>query len=221
LLLLYEETGQPDKAIPVADRYVKRFAAWPHGVWGRARPLALSTLRRSDRISQKDFEAQREESIQEERDKNLPIEASLAWVDFYARAVRTPAEAREALFALPASLPLPRPTGLRWNDDPVYILHQEGIGRTLLLGGRPGEALEPLRLAAHSCMGLQEPWAFVQSQLELGQALEAVSDVKSACAAYSDVLMRWGSALPRSMSADLARKRMSALNCSASPHASL
>ena len=213
LLLLYEETGQPAKALPVADAYLKRFAAWPHGVWGRTRPLALSTLRAHGLIAEKDFAEQRDVSIQEERDKNLPIEANLAWVDFYARAVRTPPEAKEALLTLPGSLPLPRPTGLRWNDDPVYLLHQEGIGRTFLLGGHPQEAIAPLRLVARSCMGLAEPWAFVEAQLELGQALEATHDVEGACAAYGDVSIHWGAARPRSMSAELAQRRADALRC--------
>ncbi len=212
-ILVFEETGQTERALNVAQDYLHRFEGWPHGFWGRARPIALATLHRAGRISEAQFAAEQRTWANEERDKNLPIEANLAWVDFYARVARTRDEAKEALALLPENLPLPNPKGLHWNDDPIYILHREGIGRTLLLGARPQEALESLRMVSRSCMGLGEPVAYVQAQLELGEAHEALSETPQACEAYARVLERWGKARPRSVSAELARSRMAALRC--------
>jgi hypothetical protein len=213
LLLLYEQTGQTDEALAVAEKYLQRFAGWPHGFYGRARPVALALLRRQGLVSEAQFTSERRDWEREERDKNLPIEQNLAWFDYEARLTRTPEEALGALAVLPESLPLPKPKGLHWNDDPIYLQHQEGMGRTYLLGGRPRDAREPLALVTRSCMGLGEPWAYVEAYEELGQALEALNDPAGACRAYAAVLTRWGNARPRSSSAEEARKRMAALHC--------
>jgi serine/threonine-protein kinase len=49
--------------------------------------------------------------------------------------------------------------------------------------------------------------------LFLARALEEKGEIKDACASYRVVLQRWGKARPKSVSADLARKRVEALKC--------
>jgi serine/threonine-protein kinase len=99
-----------------------------------------------------------------------------------------------------------------------HATHREGIdavGRVLLLAGRQADAVAPLRAAAASCSAIAVPIDHTHANLYLGQALEATGDTAGACAAYQVVLSRWGAAKPRSLSADLARKRARALGCEA------
>ena len=48
----------------------------------------------------------------------------------------------------------------------------------------------------------------------LGEALEAKGDKDGACVAYGEVLVHWGNAKPRSVTADKARAHMKTLGCS-------
>jgi serine/threonine-protein kinase len=57
------------------------------------------------------------------------------------------------------------------------------------------------------------PFGHVHAALDLGRALEAKNDTPGACDAYAKVLARFGKAKPRSVSAEAARARRSALRC--------
>jgi serine/threonine-protein kinase len=53
----------------------------------------------------------------------------------------------------------------------------------------------------------------MRAHLHLGDALASKGDTASACAAYRVVLDRWGSARPRSVTADQARAHAASLRC--------
>lgn len=86
-------------------------------------------------------------------------------------------------------------------------------GHVFLLAGRFEEAIAHLKAATRRCMVLEYPFEHTQAHLWLGQALEQTKDRDGACAAYGVVLSRWGSAKPRSISAEQARARARALGC--------
>jgi serine/threonine-protein kinase len=126
------------------------------------------------------------------------------WFFAYAAWTRTSEEARAALEALPADgLP---PYNIRFRP-------QADAGRVFLLGGRAAEALPYLRIAALGCDGLAEPIGHVEAAYYLGQALETTGNKSGACDAYQTVLHRWGSAKPRSITAEKARERSKTLGC--------
>jgi serine/threonine-protein kinase len=87
------------------------------------------------------------------------------------------------------------------------------LGRTLALAGRAREAIPRLEKAASRCNALRGPFELVQSHLFLGRAREDEHDVANACAEYDEVLRRWGDAKPRSVTAEQARARRTALRC--------
>ena len=152
-----------------------------------------------------------------ERDKELanwlklwddvsPTMRPQSWVLGYAMPAVTALDAREALGAVTG--PLPR---AHMNQ-----FHREGlgaVGKVLLLGGRSQEALPELKTAVAACSALQAPLEHTRAELNLGKALEATGDVPAAWAAYASVLGRWGTATPRSVTADDATARRRALAC--------
>jgi serine/threonine-protein kinase len=87
------------------------------------------------------------------------------------------------------------------------------VGRMYLLAGRTDDAITWLGQATQSCAALQFPFEQTRAFLWLGQAKESKGDTKGACGAYRVVLDRWGHAKPKSVSADQARARVSALGC--------
>jgi serine/threonine-protein kinase len=128
------------------------------------------------------------------------------WILAYASAVRSPADAIEALRVLPDYLPLPG-----------VIAHTAGydgaIGTTYLLADRADEAVPYLRRAVSSCFAVQTSLWQIPARLALGMALEKQDARQAACVAYADLLKEWGDAKPRSVSAEEARRRARALRC--------
>jgi serine/threonine-protein kinase len=123
------------------------------------------------------------------------------WIVGDARVVDTAEEATQALASRPPLDRLP-PT-----------LDPDAVGRVSLLAGRYEEAESFLTTAARDCLVLDHPFDAVRANLHLGLAREGRGDIDGACAAYHDVLARWGAAKPRSVTADRARDRMRALRC--------
>jgi serine/threonine-protein kinase len=93
------------------------------------------------------------------------------------------------------------------------LLADADVGHVMLLGGRLDEAERLLRRAAGDCNAFENQFEWVQASLWLGQALEQKGDTAGACAAYGDVVRRWGPFGKRSTTAGLARKRLAGLGC--------
>ena len=89
----------------------------------------------------------------------------------------------------------------------AYAVH------VLLLAGRAMDAAPYLERASRQCDVLTFPFEIVHAALDLGRAREAVGDTAGACAAYGQVLARWGGAKPRSATADAARSASQRLRC--------
>jgi tetratricopeptide (TPR) repeat protein/predicted Ser/Thr protein kinase len=134
------------------------------------------------------------------------------WTYGYAATAFTPAEAVAALAVLPKFVPLtPVPSAANTFSDPG--LPDAFVGHTYLLAGDVDGALPYLKRAAASCALFNSVFSLMHASLDLGKALETKRDKEGACSSYRRVLAQWGHAKPRSVTADEARKRATALGC--------
>jgi hypothetical protein len=113
----------------------------------------------------------------------------------------------EAAFAVPAETRPDAVQALQAMPEAVWrAASPAAIGKMLLLAGRPGDALAPLKAATARCFPFDAPIESTRAFLDYGQALEATGDRAGACDAYQRVLARWGNA-PASRTATEARVR--------------
>jgi serine/threonine-protein kinase len=213
LVLLDEEIGEPAKAVAASEEFMRKLPAWSHDEATPWRGLHLATLRRAGRISEAEMRATGEAWIREIGPYLGPHRSDL-WTFAYAFPAETPAEARVALEALPKWSPLPSSA-----TQPIAAGAQ---GRAYALGGDAEKAVPLLRAEVDWCGPLptgdgtlRTGWVVraMQDRLLLGQALEQTGDRDGACVQYAAVLARWGSAKPRSVTADKARARARAIGC--------
>lgn len=216
LIELYDEEGETAKAAAVGDEYLRRYPAWTHDGPSMGRAGALAALRRAGRLTDAQAAAQREAWLVEWRPSVPARLVNDAWYWFYAGWAETPAEAREALAALPVYTPLP-PDGTRpgtWGSE----------GRVHALAGDADRAVPLLRRAVAYCgetpgggLPVTIDWIVdaVHDRFLLGEVLAAATppDKAGACAEDAAVLARWGAATPRSVTAESARARSKALGC--------
>jgi hypothetical protein len=85
------------------------------------------------------------------------------------------------------------------------------MGATLERDG--SHELSVVAFARKPAWGFSRPIEHVRAHYFLGRSREMLGDVAGACSSYAEVLRRWASARPRSVSADDARKRRAALHC--------
>jgi tetratricopeptide (TPR) repeat protein len=202
-VMTLEEMGEYGRAGDVARDFVRRTA----GIASRWNPyqrmLMLRAERRAHDVSEAEYRASRDRLFDEAKGS---VGIAKAWLDVYPLGVQSADDAAEALGAQPRDAPLPSLDGeAEWDRD---------LGRTYLLAGRVDDAIAVLRKGAAVCPG--PTWAILtrlQATEALGEALEQKGDADGACAAYGEVLLRWGHAKPRSVSADAARARAKKLGC--------
>jgi serine/threonine protein kinase/tetratricopeptide (TPR) repeat protein len=200
-----EETGDLRAAAAEASSFMARRGGWEaSGDEGGSVAVMIAVMRAAGTMSA--TQAARE------RERELPRVSGgadsqfgpwIVWLDLWATGVRTPADAREALAALPDGT---APGFFRGTD-------LEPVGRTLLLGGRLEDAITWLEKSAHACNVLKDPFFSTRAHLWLGEAREQKGDKAAACAEYAVVLDRWGHAKPRSVTADEARAHRRTLGC--------
>ena len=208
------EMGRKDAAAKLAADYVKRRAAWtPDDFREDPTIFALETRYRAGALARDAMGRERAEWLKHEAERPGRMGqvatgggAGLSWFLAYAATAVDPEDGRAALEAQPRYLPLP---DVLARDDTM----DDAFGMTYLLAGKVDAALPYLQRAARSCSALDHPLTQTAAHLHLGTALEARGDRPAACAAYRTVLERWGSAKPRSVSADAARARSRALGC--------
>jgi eukaryotic-like serine/threonine-protein kinase len=217
---IYEETGQPEKALALADAYERRAKAWVHNDGAVSARIAY-LRRRSGKLDDDALSRAREEAAPLLGGYGIPREWQKATTYLFAES---PEEMRGALDAMPG--PGSENEFLvganRWGVGTFYQRFLEGAAR--LLNGQPNAAVPLLRAAATGCYALgaedslpSHTGYFLRASLFWGQALEATRDKKGACAAYAIVLDHWGHAKPRSATAEKARQRMKALGCESAP----
>ncbi len=206
------ESGRPTEAAVVARDFLKLEQAWApdprsddFAVLRDSTPSFWIAERQAGLLSGPDFERARGAWIRSWTARMPPLHRPYAWSHGYARVAETADDAERALTEQPGFGPIPLFTPLTFGDA--------FVGKTYALAGRLAEALPYLRRATQSCLALDHPFEHTQAHLLLGQALTDASALDEACAAYSVVLSRWGSANPRSVTAERARALASALGC--------
>ncbi|HEY2518444.1 MAG TPA: serine/threonine-protein kinase [Polyangiaceae bacterium] len=200
------ETGDLKTAGALADAFVRRAGAWAttERSFDNDLPWLLHVARRDGTLSSADFEAARRAWASTWR--GARTSAGYVWVLAYADAVDSPEEAREALALLPEFGALP-------PFFPIAANQELPVGKVFALAGRSEEAKVHLVRGAKHCARLEDPFAHPQAELELGLLEEANGNADAACAAYQAVLSQWGSAKPRSVTAERARERARPLRC--------
>jgi serine/threonine-protein kinase len=205
------EVGQSHKASDVADAFLRRMNAWTEPATGSSTMLFLSYKLRASAVSRDEYEKKRAEEIERFRARwqssGRKVDDDFAWVAWwmaYGAGVGTEDEAKVALAAMPKQRSKAIESG-RW---PAIDLAQ---GRTYALAGSFAEAVTLLRRGGSPCLSLNDPVTKTWAQFYLGAALEGTGDKDGARAAYRIVVDRWGKAIPRSITAEKARRRLSLL----------
>jgi tetratricopeptide (TPR) repeat protein len=208
-----DEIGHRAQAARAAGDFLARRDAWQPDEWAHDYSLGwdftpeLLAIRRDDgAITSAEMRAALEPWRAAWEAKLHGGYRPYLWIFGWATVVGSAPDATEALEALPRYAPLP-------TFIPNITAAMGFVGRTYALGGRNDMAIETLRAAARSCQAGTEPVVWVRTHLWLGEALETAGDVAGACAAYGDVVARWGHATPPSLTAARARARTKALRC--------
>lgn len=208
-----DEIGHRTKAARVAGDFLARRDAWQPNEWAHDYTLAtdctpeLLAIRRDDGgMTSAEMRAALEPWRAAWEAKLHGGYRNYLWIYGWAPVVGSASDASEALEALPRYTPLPA-------FVPNVTAAMGFVGRTYALGGRTDDAIATLRAAVRSCQAGTKPVVWVRTHLWLGEALETKGDVAGACAAYGDVVARWGHATPSSVTAARARARMTALRC--------
>lgn len=206
------ETGKMREAGDVVMRFLDRRDAWEpnpsaedSAVAQDATPFLLFAAAEAERLSATARMSRRDAWLRDWEARVTPVARNYLWMHAYASTAYSAEEAKSALDVLSRQAPLPpfRPE----------TLADAYVGRTYLLTGRTDDAITWLGQATQSCAALQFPFEQTRAFLWLGQAKESKGDTKGACGAYRVVLDRWGQAKPKSVSAEHARARVSALGC--------
>ncbi len=206
------ETGKIREAGDVVMRFLDRRDAWEPNpsaedvaVAQDATPFLLFAAAEAEQLSVAARVSRRDAWLRDWEARVTPVARNYLWMHAYASTAYSAEEAKSALDVLSRQAPLPpfRPE----------TLADAYVGRTYLLTGRTDDAITWLGQATQSCAALQFPFEQTRAFLWLGQAKESKGDTKGACGAYRVVLDRWGQAKPKSVSAEHARARVSALGC--------
>ena len=208
IVQLAEEVGDRSKAARTAEEFLRDASTTaptdPEDV-----SAALSELRLARRITDAEFTRQRDAWVKVESAESA-FGQDPRWIDFYARQAWTHEQALDALAALPR---FPGALPHRVPEISKQAIYEEPIGRTYLLAGDLDGAVLHLRRATAGCAVLAGLRSRIVAHEELGEALAAKGDTAGACAELRTVLGYWGSAKPRSMTADRAGDRMRRLAC--------
>ncbi len=212
-MLIDLEVGRNAEVVTLARDYLRRRAAWVADQRGIEPTISILAVQAAAGARPPEFERLRSSwrkrdeariSLLGETNREAVIEG---WCAGYALFVTTPAEAADALAHWP---------NVPENTRPQDVWFEEAMGRTYRLAGKLDQAIETLRRVNRECNAIEVINGLFSTRAanELGLALEAKGDRAGACDAYRQVVARWGSALPASLSARQARERLKALGCS-------
>jgi serine/threonine-protein kinase len=211
LALTYSEMGDERRAANVAAEFVRKHDAWEPPPYGATMaPLSDLTgwhlrIATHGAISEVEAERLRAMRIAWWRTRAQNSDGGALWFALHVNGISTPAEARAAFAA--------RDAFVDGGTLAPPLRDDESLGLATFLVGRIDEAIPMLERAAGTCRPLDAIVPFTRARFHLGRAREAKGDTAGACAEYARVLDRWGSAKPKSVTADAARARMRALGC--------
>ena len=126
------------------------------------------------------------------------------WGWVYANDIEDEGDGADALAALTKA----GGVDPKFSHTPFF---SQGLGAMNTFTGHGAEAISYLERAETSCYVLEEVMDLTHDAYALGVAKEQTGDLPGARAAYQKVLDRWGSAKPRSVTAEKARARLRAL----------
>ncbi|MGO8996086.1 MAG: protein kinase domain-containing protein [Polyangiaceae bacterium] len=126
------------------------------------------------------------------------------WGWVYANDIEDEGDGADALAALTKA----GGVDPKFSHTPFF---SQGLGAMNAFTGHGAEAISYLERAETSCYVLEEVMDLTHDAYALGVAKEQTGDLPGARAAYQKVLDRWGSAKPRSVTAEKARARLRAL----------
>jgi serine/threonine-protein kinase len=207
------ETGDRIDAIRIAKDFESRSPTWETRLvsYGGLGGLSVSPWLARLAFSVPSDDRSRSEWIEDRLREGA--NGALVWSFGWAAPAFTEAEGKEALEALHRDARLLPPASTDAMFDMVG-LPDSFAGRAYLLAGRPADALPFLRRAAGGCLVPGGASDQVRALLDLGRALEKTGNQREACDSYGRVVAKWGRAIPRSASAEIARDRMRSLRCS-------
>ncbi len=219
LVRVHEETGDMQRAGSLAKAYLSKRDAWVHTPEQQWDPtgLFLTILVHAGVENEGDAESERARHIDGMLRAPEPgLTHAMVWTTQYATDIRTPADATIALagagrLALPPDEAGARRLALPRSDEPADRIAM--TGSVFALAGRPDEAIPYLEASTRACNTSSRPFDLPRAHLHLGLAREQKGDIPAACAEYAAVLAQWGSAKPRSLTAEDARKRATGLGC--------
>jgi len=204
LIDIFEEQGQPAKALAVAEDFERKLPAWTADA-----PLVIRSYllyaRHHAGLADDSFKRMREALLRETLRGVAPLDAPTLTFRLYSLWAKTPDEVADALTFVGAL-----PPGL---SEPEALA---SVGKMYFLAGQPDEAIPPLRRAAASCELLSRYVPLFHDQrvhVLLGEALEAKGEKEGACEAYRVVLDLWKDAKGRSITLEKAKERSRALRC--------
>ncbi len=213
---LYLEEGRPRDAGAVAERLLKRESALSRTTlptWQGISfdpTLGLASIgAHFGSLPKEELERRRAAWLAEQEKaiagRKTPGIRGALWVNAFAMTAETADEAKAALALLP---------DYGGSFPPVIEAYPDAladVGRVRLLAGEADAAVKVLRLVVANCDILERPLTIVRAREQLGEALEQMGDKAGARDAYRAVLARWGSAKPKSVTAERARSRLKAL----------
>jgi serine/threonine-protein kinase len=212
------ETGDAAAVQRIAKDFVARSEAWPKESFLELGIDVFLTVARlaypATEPPPPSFEALRRKWIEDK----LAAGAypGVVWSYGWASPALTPAEAKSAIDAL-AEL---GPPSTLLSIGGITFSGRAGspeaaAGRVYLLAGKVDDAIPHLKRGAVACDLFDSTIDHLRASLDLGRALELKGDRAGACDAYAKVLAIWGHAKPRSVTANAARERATALGCAA------
>jgi serine/threonine-protein kinase len=212
LVLIDLETGRPAQAAADATTYLDAYEGWDRSArledWAMSQeptPLMLATQLHAGTITQAAFDRERARTVTQWESRVVPHLRNFVWIWAYAATTETADEAKLAMTKRASYLPVP-------PFAPLALVDAD-IGRTYFLAGDLDEALPTLERASSDCSPVDRPIEHTRASYFLGLAREAKGDTAGACAAYGVVRDRWGSAKPRSVTAQKAVARLRSLGC--------
>ncbi len=208
---IMQETGRLAEAAREADTFLARrgallragsYFAWDPTIYFAKVMLQAGLMTRAD------FEAERAAWLRGRENASSADDQIYRWLAGYTLGASTPEEAREALAALPEVARGPEPP----VPQEVRVNLAGALGKMHWFAGDMRAALPLLEGVASSCRILDDASAHIATQYHLGAAREATGDRAGACAAYRNVLDRWGR-VEASLTARDAARRAKALDC--------